>query len=77
MPLYEYECTKCGVEFELEQSMTDKPRRRCPDCRGKVVRLISGGAGIAFKGSGFYVNDSRKPSAKTADKPAAKESSAD
>lgn len=60
MPLYDYECTKCGLEFELQQSMTDQPRRRCPECRGKVVRLISGGAGIAFKGSGFYVTDSRK-----------------
>lgn len=63
MPLYDYECTKCGLEFELEQSMTDKPRQRCPECRGKVIRLISGGAGIAFKGSGYYVTDSRKATA--------------
>ncbi|HPF36856.1 MAG TPA: zinc ribbon domain-containing protein, partial [Candidatus Krumholzibacteria bacterium] len=41
MPTYEYECTKCGLEFELEQAMTDKPRQRCPECRGKVNRLIS------------------------------------
>jgi len=59
MPTYEYECTKCGVEFELMQSIHDKPRQRCPECRGKVRRLISGGAGISFKGSGYYVTDSR------------------
>ena len=68
MPTYEYECTKCAHNFELEQSMTDKPRSRCPECRGKVQRLISGGMGISFKGSGYYVNDSR---------PAAKPSSCD
>ncbi|MCB1151272.1 zinc ribbon domain-containing protein [bacterium] len=66
MPTYEYECTKCGLEFELEQAMTDKPRQRCPECRGKVNRLISGGAGIAFKGSGYYVTDSRRSAAKSA-----------
>lgn len=76
MPTYEYECTKCGHEFEVEQSMTDKPRSRCPECRGKVKRLISGGAGISFKGSGYYVNDSRKssaPSPKCDSCPAAKD----
>jgi len=65
MPTYEYECQKCGHGFELFQSISDKPRSRCPKCRGKVRRLISGGAGIAFKGSGYYVTDSsptRKPS---------------
>ncbi len=61
MPTYEYECTKCAHLFELVQSMNDKPRSRCPKCRSKVKRLISGGAGIAFKGSGFYVTDSKKP----------------
>lgn len=74
MPTYEYECTKCGVEFELQQAMTDPPRKRCPECRGKVNRLISGGAGIAFKGSGYYVTDSRRSPAKSGDaapKPAA------
>jgi len=65
VPTYEYECTKCGLEFELQQAMTDKPRQRCPECRGKVNRLISGGAGIAFKGSGYYVTDSRRSPAKS------------
>lgn len=70
MPIYEYVCTKCEYEFELEQSIHDKPRSRCPKCRGKVRKVISGGIGIAFKGSGFYVTDSRSGKAphKTPDK---------
>jgi putative FmdB family regulatory protein len=59
MPTYEYQCTKCGIRFELFQPMADKPRRRCPECRGKVLRLISGGAGVLFKGSGFHATDYR------------------
>ncbi|MFO7655374.1 MAG: FmdB family zinc ribbon protein [Candidatus Krumholzibacteriia bacterium] len=79
MPTYEYECTRCGHIFEEIRSIQDPPRKRCPECRGKVERLISGGAGILFRGSGFYVTDSRRstggdgndsarnPSPKTAD----------
>ncbi len=59
MPTYEYQCTRCNHEFELFQSITDKPRSRCPLCRGKVIKLIGGGVGISFKGSGFYATDSR------------------
>jgi putative FmdB family regulatory protein len=59
MPTYEYECGKCGHRFEVFQSMTEPPRKRCPKCRGKVRRLVSGGAGIVFKGSGFYATDYR------------------
>jgi putative FmdB family regulatory protein len=59
MPTYEYECDKCGHRFEVFQSMTEPPRKRCPKCRGKVRRLVSGGAGIVFKGSGFYATDYR------------------
>ncbi len=59
MPTYEYECTKCGISFELEQRMSDKPRERCPECRGKVIRIISGGGGIILKGNGFYATDYR------------------
>ncbi len=58
MPTYEYECTKCGHTFEEFKAMSAPRRQRCPQCRGKVERLI-GGAAIMFKGSGFYVNDSR------------------
>jgi putative FmdB family regulatory protein len=60
MPTYEYECRRCGHLFEEFQSITAPPRSRCPRCRGKVERLISAGAGIVFKGSGFYVTDARK-----------------
>jgi putative FmdB family regulatory protein len=64
MPTYEYECEKCGHRFEVFQSMTERPRRRCPKCRGKVRRLLGGGAGIVFKGSGFYTTDYRSSSYK-------------
>lgn len=59
MPTYEYECTRCGLAFEEFKPMSAPKRQRCPECRGKVERLISGGTGILFKGSGFYINDSR------------------
>ena len=59
MPTYEYECNRCGLLFEEFKPMSAPARKRCPECRGKVNRLISGGVGIVFKGSGFYANDSR------------------
>ncbi len=59
MPTYEYECQRCGHKFEEFQSITAAPRSRCPVCRGKVQRLIGGGIGIVFKGSGWYATDSR------------------
>lgn len=64
MPTYEYECLKCGHRFDLFQRMTDPPRKRCPRCRGKVRRLVGSGAGMIFKGSGFYVTDYRSQSYK-------------
>ena len=73
MPTYDYKCTKCGDVFEVFQAMSEEPKKRCPKCRGKVQRLISGGAGILFKGSGFYQTDYRSDgykSAAKADKPA-------
>ena len=60
MPTYEYECTKCKYIFEEFQKITDKPLTMCPRCRGKLRRLISGGIGLIFKGSGFYVTDYKK-----------------
>jgi putative FmdB family regulatory protein len=70
MPTYDYECTKCKHKFEVVQKMTDKPLLKCPECEAKVKRLIGAGAGIIFKGSGFYATDYRKPSSeKTAEKP--------
>ena len=64
MPNYDYECQKCGKRFEVFQSMTEKPRKRCPKCRGKMVRLVGTGAGILFRGSGFYQTDYRSESYK-------------
>ncbi|MBM3285831.1 MAG: zinc ribbon domain-containing protein [Candidatus Eisenbacteria bacterium] len=61
MPTYEYVCDKCGHEFELFQKMTDPVRKRCPRCRGAVRRRIGAGAGLLFKGSGFYATDYRSP----------------
>lgn len=64
MPTYEYECLKCNHRFEVMQSITDEPLRVCPECGGKVRRLIHGGMGIIFKGSGFYSTDNRNGSRK-------------
>jgi len=65
MPTYEYECQKCGHRFELFQSMSDPPQKRCPQCKGTVRRLIGTGAGMIFKGSGFYITDYRSESYKS------------
>ena len=65
MPTYEYACTKCGHTFEAIQSMNDKPLSRCPECKSSVRRVIHGGMGIIFKGSGFYTTDNKKGSALT------------
>jgi putative FmdB family regulatory protein len=60
MPTYEYQCDACGERFEKFQSMTAAPIRKCPKCgKNKVRRLLSAGAGIIFKGSGFYITDYR------------------
>ena len=57
MPTYEYECLKCGNHFDEVQSITAEPLKTCPSCGGPVKRLIGTGAGIIFKGSGFYETD--------------------
>ena len=72
MPTYRYKCTECGHEFELFQYMSDKPVKTCPECHGEVERQIGKGAGLIFKGSGFYITDNRSESYKKgakADKP--------
>ena len=90
MPTYEYHCEKCHLNFEAFQSMRDKPYPQCPKelCRlpkwghGKVKRLLGTGAGIIFKGSGFYTTDYRSKAYQEAAKkeapatPAADKSSA-
>jgi len=57
MPTYDYRCTKCGTEFQEFQKITAKPGAKCPKCGGKSERQLSGGAGLVFKGSGFYLTD--------------------
>jgi putative FmdB family regulatory protein len=56
MPTYEYQCPE-GHDFELFQKMSEKPRAKCPVCGKVATRKISGGAGLVFKGSGFYITD--------------------
>ncbi len=76
MPTYEYVCEKCGQEFEKFQSMVDAPLEVCPKelCagkkwgRGKVKKKISAGAGLIFKGTGFYITDYRSEKYKEAAK---------
>ena len=60
MPTYEYQCKKCDYVFEQFQSIKDAPLKKCPKCKGAVRRLIGTGAGIIFKGSGFYETDYKK-----------------
>ncbi len=61
MPTYEYECEACGHSFEEFQYMSDKPLKKCPSCaKMKLQRLIGSGAGIIFKGSGFYETDYKR-----------------
>jgi putative FmdB family regulatory protein len=60
MPTYEYKCDKCGHQFEQMQGITSKPLRKCPKCgKSALKRLIGTGAGLIFKGSGFYATDYR------------------
>ena len=76
MPTYEYSCAKCGKNFDAFQSMRDQPFTECPQekCQeeawghGKVKRLLGTGAGLIFKGSGFYITDYRSNSYKEAAK---------
>ena len=57
MPTYDYKCTQCGHDFEMFQSMSESHIKKCPECGGNVRRLVGGGSGLIFKGSGFYVTD--------------------
>jgi len=76
MPTYEYVCAKCGHQFETVQPISAKPLSRCPEAlcarkpwgKGRVKRAISAGAGLLFKGSGFYITDYRSEKYKEAAK---------
>ncbi|HNQ73056.1 MAG TPA: zinc ribbon domain-containing protein [Verrucomicrobiota bacterium] len=84
MPTYQYQCSKCGRQFEVRQSMKDKPLTKCQlpagrtkrRCGGPVHRLIGAGAGLIFKGSGFYITDYRSEGYKQAAKKDAEAKSA-
>lgn len=67
MPTYEYLCDNCGHDFEKFQSITARPLRKCPDCgKNQLKRLIGTGAGVIFRGSGFYETDYRSEGYKKA-----------
>ncbi len=66
MPTYEYKCKSCQEKFEELQKITDPAIDKCPHCGGPVERIISGGAGMVFKGSGFYITDNRSDKYKKA-----------
>ena len=77
MPLYEYECKKCGHRFERIQKFSDKMVKKCPDCGGVVEQMISAPA-VQFKGSGWYVTDyAKKPSAGSSSSSSSSDSSKD
>ena len=69
MPTYEYECTMCGHLFDVFHSMTAKPRVKCPECGGRTKKNIGCGAGIIFKGTGFYETDYKRKSGQISGKP--------
>jgi putative FmdB family regulatory protein len=68
MPTYEYRCTTCNHEFEKFQRMSEEPVAECPECGKPAERRLSGGAGLLFKGSGFYITDYRSEGYKQAAK---------
>jgi putative FmdB family regulatory protein len=74
MPTYRYQCKNCGHELEELQSMNEEPLLRCPQCKtDNLARVMSGGAGLIFKGSGFYLTDYKKESAPTGKQESKKE----
>lgn len=65
MPTYAYRCRSCGHQFDEWQKISDEPLTRCPSCHNDtLVRVIDGGAGLIFKGSGFYLTDYKKNDSK-------------
>ncbi|MEA3287430.1 MAG: FmdB family zinc ribbon protein [Candidatus Marinimicrobia bacterium] len=62
MPTYEYVCLKCGYHFDAFQKMSEAHLDKCIKCQGSVRRVVSGGSGLIFKGSGFYITDYTKGS---------------
>ena len=62
MPTYEYQCDKCGKQFEYFQGIKEDPKTECEECGGHLTKLLSGGTGLIFKGSGFYITDYKSKS---------------
>jgi len=74
MPTYQYKCKNCGFELEELQSMTEPPLLRCPECHtDNLARIMGTGAGLIFKGSGFYLTDYKKEGGGAKGKPKGKE----
>jgi putative FmdB family regulatory protein len=76
MPIYLYQCDACGLRFERLQRMSEEPLTECPECEGKVHRVIQP-VGIIFRGSGFYVTDNRQGSSSTLSTPKEDKAKAD
>jgi putative FmdB family regulatory protein len=68
MPVYAYQCENCGVQFEKQQSFSDQPLVRCPECGKKTLKKVYQPVGIVFKGSGFYATDHHSPSGQSSRK---------
>ena len=68
MPTYDYICKTCGYEFEEFQSMSAEPLKFCPKCNSEIIRKIGTGAGLVFKGSGFYITDYKNKKTPSKDK---------
>ena len=69
MPTYNYYCSDCDTHFSYFQKMSESPISNCENCGGKIKRLITGGTGLIFKGSGFYLTDYKKEKKSTDDTP--------
>jgi putative FmdB family regulatory protein len=72
VPTYTYQCEQCKTKIEYFQSIVDKPLTVCPNCQGILKRVITGGAGIIFKGSGFYITDYKNKKISPSEKPETK-----
>ena len=71
MPIYEYECGHCSYRFEMKQGFDEEPQAMCPQCQGRAHRVFHS-TPVIFKGSGFYITDSRKGKEKAIEKPEGK-----
>jgi putative FmdB family regulatory protein len=68
MPVYIYRCENCGVQFDKQQSFSEQPLSRCPECGKKALKKVYQPVGIVFKGSGFYATDHHSPSGQSTKK---------